>query len=196
VQEYVASYLIEHLDYALGNLFPTTFESFNPAGMPTLEVRFFPVPDFYVKSAVLSGNRNPYQPAPPELTSKFAIPLILSLKLAIWPILPIPLRQARQAKLCAKTYPGHYKFGAAYNGGKFRNPRGLQSNGNYLIYFGANQAVYRAEAGSNRGLDLELAYDWSPGDVNRQNSQLITGFRCNGLISQRDQDGLGLRLCL
>src|SRR5271155_3312221 len=80
VQEYVASYLIEHLDYALGNLFPTTFESFNPAGMPTLEVRFFPVPDFYVKSAVLSGNRNPYQPAPPELTSKFAIPLILSLK--------------------------------------------------------------------------------------------------------------------
>ena len=36
VQEYGASYLIEPLDYALGNLFPTTFESFNPAGTPAL----------------------------------------------------------------------------------------------------------------------------------------------------------------
>jgi porin len=76
------------------------------------------------------------------------------------------------------------------NGGKFSNPQGLQSNGNYLIYFGANQAVYRPEAGSNRGLDLELAYDRCPGDVNRQNTQLPTGFRPNGLIPHRDQDGL------
>ena len=29
-QEYGASYLIEPLDYALGNLFPTTYESFDP----------------------------------------------------------------------------------------------------------------------------------------------------------------------
>jgi porin len=29
-QEYGASYIIEPLDYALGNLFPTTFESFDP----------------------------------------------------------------------------------------------------------------------------------------------------------------------
>src|SRR5271163_4408285 len=64
LQEYGASYLIEPLDYALGNLFPTTFESFNPPGTPAIEARFFPVPQFYVKSAVLSGNRNPYQQDP------------------------------------------------------------------------------------------------------------------------------------
>ncbi len=54
----------------------------------------------------------------------------------------------------------------------------------------ANQAVYRPAAGSNRGLDLDFGYDWSPGDVNRQNTQLTAGFRYNGLIPHRDQDSL------
>jgi RNA polymerase sigma-70 factor, ECF subfamily len=46
-QEYGASYLIEPLDYALGNLFSTTYESFNPAATPAAELRFVPTPNFY-----------------------------------------------------------------------------------------------------------------------------------------------------
>jgi porin len=53
-----------------------------------------------------------------------------------------------------------------------------------------NQAVYRPTPGSNRGLDLDFGFDWSPSDVNRQNSQLTAGFRYTGLIPQRDHDGL------
>src|SRR5271163_4215262 len=61
VQEYGASYLIEPLDYALGNLFPTTFESFDPAATPAAQIQVIPWRTFYIKAAVLSGNRNPYQ---------------------------------------------------------------------------------------------------------------------------------------
>lgn len=49
----------EPLDYALGTLFPTTFESFDPAATPALEICFYSVSNFYVKSAVLAGDRNP-----------------------------------------------------------------------------------------------------------------------------------------
>ena len=38
-QEYGGSWLIEPMGYAFGNLFSSTFESFNPAGTPGAEVR-------------------------------------------------------------------------------------------------------------------------------------------------------------
>ena len=52
----------------------------------------------------------------------------------------------------------------------------------------ANQALYRAEAGSNRGLDATFGFDWSPDDVNRLNSQITAGVRYNGPIASRPQD--------
>jgi len=91
-----------------------------------------------------------------------------------------------------KTYPGIYKFGAAYNGGKFTNAAGIESSGNYLIYGMANQAVYRSDAGSNRGLDATIGFDWSADDVNRENSQITAGVRYNGPIPSRLQDGVAL----
>jgi len=39
-----------------------------------------------------------------------------------------------------KSYPGAYKFGGVYNGGKFSDPAGHMSNSNYLIYGMASQA--------------------------------------------------------
>src|SRR5206468_1728587 len=59
-QEYGASYVIEPLNYAFGNLFSTTYESFAPAATPAALVQIIPWRTFYVKSAVLSGNRNPF----------------------------------------------------------------------------------------------------------------------------------------
>jgi porin len=54
------SYIMEPLGYALGNLFAADYESFDPAGTPAAEVRYVPSKHFYVKSAIFSGNRNPY----------------------------------------------------------------------------------------------------------------------------------------
>jgi hypothetical protein len=39
----------------------------------------------------------------------------------------------------------------------------------------ALQAVHRAEAGSNRGLDVTFGYDNSPNDITQQNSMVHGG---------------------
>ena len=187
-QKYGPSYIIEPLDYAMGNLFSTTYESFNPAATPAAEIRVVPTRNFYVKSAVLAGNRDPYVQDPTGFHFKIADTPVFVYEVAY---LIEPHRS--NASNSAKTYPGTYKFGAAYNGGKFQSANsGNRSTGNYLIYAMANQAVYRSTPGLNRGLDLDFGFDWSPSDANRQNSQLTAGLRYNGLIPHRDRDGLAL----
>jgi porin len=189
-QEFGASYVMEPLDYALGNLFPTTFESFDPAATPAVEVRYFPTSDFYLKSAVLAGNRNPYQQDPTGF----------NFKIRDIPVFVFEAGYTRHAedfsgqksRFAQKSYPSIFKFGAAYNGGKFTNAAGIQGKGNYLIYGMANQALYRSEAGSNRGLDAMFAFDWSPNDVNRENSTITAGVRYNGPIPSRSQDGVAM----
>lgn len=187
-QEYGASYLIEPLDYALGNLFPTTYESFNPAATPAAQIQFYPWRTLFIKSAVLAGNRNPYQQDPTGF----------NFQIRNTPVFVYEIGFTRDANdlagqtshLGRKSYPGIYKFGAAYNGGKFTNASGTQSTGNYLIYGMANQALYRSDAGTNTGLDATIGFDWSPGDLNRENSQITAGVRYNGPIPSRSQDGV------
>lgn len=187
-QEFGASYLIEPLDYALGNLFPTTFESFDPAATPAVELRYFPVGDFYLKSAVLAGNRDPYQQDPTGFNFKIRDTPVFVFEAGY--TLHAEDFSGQKSRFTQKSYPSIFKFGAAYNGGKFPNAAGIQSSGNYLIYGMANQAVYRSGAGSNRGLDATFAFDWSPNDVNRENSQITAGVRYNGPIPSRLQDGV------
>ncbi|HYL85467.1 MAG TPA: carbohydrate porin [Candidatus Angelobacter sp.] len=187
-QEFGASYLIEPLDYALGNLFPTTFESFDPAATPAVELRYFPVGDFYLKSAVLAGNRDPYQQDPTGFNFKIRDTPVFVFEAGY--ALHAEDFSGQKSRFTQKSYPSIFKFGAAYNGGKFPNAAGIQSSGNYLIYGMANQAVYRSGAGSNRGLDATFAFDWSPNDVNRENSQITAGVRYNGPIPSRLQDGV------
>jgi porin len=52
----------------------------------------------------------------------------------------------------------------------------------------ASQALFRSEAGSNRGLDATFGFDWSSGDVNRENSQITAGARFNAPFSHRPKD--------
>jgi porin len=192
-QEYGASYLIEPLDYAFGNLFSTTYESFNPAGTPAAQVQVYPWRTLYIKSAVLSGNRNPYQQDPTGFHFEIKNTPVFVSEIGFThdmqnPYGPTPDGHGR------KTYPGIYKFGAAYNNGKFTNAAGIQSSGNYLVYGAANQALYRSSEGSSRGLDALIGFDWSPNDVNRENSQTTAGLRYNGPIERRPQDGVAFAL--
>jgi porin len=76
----------------------------------------------------------------------------------------------------------------AFNGGKFSDPAGHTSNSNYLIYGMASQAVFRTDAGSNRGLDATFGFDWSPGDVSRENVQITAGTRFNAPFGSRKMD--------
>jgi carbohydrate-selective porin OprB len=185
VQEYGSSYLMEPLGYALGSLFVTTYESFAPAATPAAEIMFLPSKHLYVKSAVLAGNRNPYGEDTTGLSFKIKdSPVVVS---EIGYLNGSP--DVNSSLPTGKSYPGKYKFGSSYNLGDFVDPVTLvKSARNYLLYFMANQAVYRRQEGSNKGLDVDFAFDWSPDDVNRVNEQITGGLRYNGPMPRREKD--------
>jgi len=185
-QEYGASYVIEPLNYAFGNLFSSTYESFAPAGTPAALIEVIPWRTVYVKSAVLSGNRNPFEQDPNGLHFAIRDTPVFASEIGFTHDAEAPSGQATD--YARKRYPAVYKFGATYNAGKFTDSAGNQRNGNYLIYGMANQAIFRSEAGSNRGLDVTLAFDWSPGDISREHRQITAGVRYNGAIPRRPRD--------
>jgi len=186
-QEYGGSWLIEPMGYAFGNLFSSIFESFNPAGTPGAEVRVAPRHDFYIKSAVMAGNRDPYHQDPTG--TNFQIRDTPDFLFEAGYLLHPPAGSlVNSATTSRKSYPGTYKFGGVYNGGKFPDPAEHSSSGNYLIYGMASQAVFRSDRGSNRGLDATFGFDYSPGDVSRENVQLTAGARFNAPFGRREKD--------
>jgi len=78
-----------------------------------------------------------------------------------------------------KGYSGLYQFGASYNPGKFTTASGASQAGDYLLYWIANQALWRLDPKGAKGLDGTLAFDWSPPNVNRNNTILTAGLRFN-----------------
>jgi carbohydrate-selective porin OprB len=193
-QDYGGSWLIEPMGYAFGNLFGSIFESFNPAGTPGVEVRFAPKRSFYVKSAVMSGNRDPYHqdPTGTNFEIKNSANFLFEAGYLLHPLDDRPSGTSGAA--ATKVYPGSYKFGGIYNGGKFPDAAGGMSSGNYLIYGMASQAVFRTDAGSNRGLDVTAGFDYSPGDVARENVQVTVGGRFNAPFASRKNDRAGVAL--
>ena len=193
-QDYGGSWLIEPMGYAFGNLFGSIFESFDPAGTPGVEVRFAPKRSFYVKSSVMSGNRDPYHqdPTGTNFEIKNSANFLFEAGYFLHP--PDDGTSGASGAAPTKTYPGSYKFGGIYNGGKFADAAGVMSSGNYLIYGMASQAVFRTDAGSNRGLDVTAGFDYSPGDVARENVQVTVGGRFNAPFASRQKDRVGVAL--
>jgi porin len=180
-QQYGSSYIMEPLGYALGNLFTADYESFDPAGTPAAEIRYLPSKHFYLKSAIFSGNRNPYHDDINGLNFKFKDTPVIASE-AGYLVDPTP-------SSIAKTYPGSYAFGSTINPGPFPNiVTGQRSSTNYLVYFMANQRIYRPQAASERGLDLNFAFDWTPDDITKNFSQVTGGVRYHGLIPRRERD--------
>ena len=188
-------YTIEPLNYALGNIFGATYLTFNPAGVPAAYVRLDgfranerPIHGVYAKSAVFSGNKNPYQQDPTGLHYVIAnSPVIATEAGYLW---DAPVGPDQPMPGDRKVYPGIYRFGGVVNyNGIFTDPfTGPITKGSYLYYFMASQAVYRADVGSNRGPDLTFAYDNSPNSTNRQNSMITAGGVYHGIVPRRTMD--------
>jgi porin len=143
VQQYGETYIMEPLGYALGNLSAADYEPFAPAATPAAEIRYVPSLRFYVKSAIFSGNRNQLSDDPSGTHFKFKDTPVIASETGFL-VDPMP-------SSTAKTYPGSYELGATFNPGPFSNiVTGQKSRTNYLVYFMANQRIYRARAGSER----------------------------------------------
>jgi porin len=175
------SYVMDPLGYSLGNLFTADYESFDPASTPAAEVRVVPTRHIYLKSAAFSGNRNPFHDDVNGLHLQFRDNPVIAAE-AGYLVDPTP-------STAWKMYPGSYKFGVTTNPGPFDNVvTGVRTSGNYLLYFMANQAVYRPQAGGDQGLDLNFAVDWTPDDITSVYSQVTGGARYHGLIPHRRMD--------
>jgi porin len=177
-QHYAASFIFEPMGYALGNLF-TVYESFDPPSTPALEVRVVPVHDLYVKSMVEAGDREPFAHNPTGLVPQFlGVPVSIS-EIGFTPGKSATGVRAFDSVESRKGYSGLYRFGAIYNPGEFMTASGVVQSGNYLMYWMANQALWRLEPGGAKGLDGTLSFDWSPASTNRNNTILTAGLRFN-----------------
>ncbi len=178
-QHYAASFIFEPMGYALGNL-STTFETFDPPSTPAMELRVVPRRNIYVKSMVLAADRFQYSHNPTGLVPQFrGAPLSVS-EIGFSPRKKASSVRAFDNVESRKGYSGLYQFGAAYNPGKFANPRSTTPRSrNYLLYLMASQALWRVDRHESKGLDATVSFDWSPANVNRNNRLLTAGLRFN-----------------
>ena len=175
-QHHAASFIFEPMGYALGNLF-TDFESFDPPSTPALEVRVIPIHNFYVKSMVEAEDREPF-----AHNSTGFVPQFRGTPVSVSEIGFTPGKKATNVRAfdtveSRQGYSGLYQFGASYNPGKFTTASGLRQSGNYLLYWMASQALWRVDRQGAKGLDGTIAYDWSPSNINRNNTLFTAGLR-------------------
>jgi carbohydrate-selective porin OprB len=175
-QHYASSFIFEPMGYALGNLF-TDFESFDPPSTPAMEVRVVATHNFYVKSMVEAEDRTPFANNPTGFVPQFhGVPVSIS-EIGFTPGKKASSVRAFDNVETRKGYSGLYQFGASYNPGKFTTATNETRPGNYLLYWMANQAIWRVDPKEGKGLDATFAYDWSPPDVNQNNTMLTAGLR-------------------
>jgi porin len=177
-QHYAVSFIFEPMGYALGNLF-TDFESFDPPSTPAAEVRVVPLEYLYVKSMVIAEDRDPFSHNPTGLVPQFHGGTVIVSEIGFTPGKKAYSVRAFDNVETRKGYSGLYQFGASYNPGDFRTATGKRESGNYLLYWMASQALWRVDPNAAKGLDVTFAYDWSPPDINRNNSLLTAGLRFN-----------------
>jgi len=178
-QHDAASFIFEPMGYALGNLF-NTFESFDPPSTPALEIRVVPIHHLYVKSMVEAEDRDPFAHNPTGFVPQFrGAPVSIS-EIGFTPGQKASGVRAFDNVESRKGYSGLYQFGASYNPGKFNTPASTKlTSGNYLLYWMASQSLWRVDPREAKGLDATLAYDWSPADINRNNTMFTAGLRFN-----------------
>jgi carbohydrate-selective porin OprB len=177
-QHDATSFIFEPMGYALGNLF-TDFESFDPPSTPAAELRIVPIPHLYVKSMVEAEDREPFAHNPTGFVPQFrGVPVSIS-EIGFTPGKKASSVRAFDNVETRKGYSGLYQFGASYNPAHFTTAAGVRQSGNYLLYWMASQALWRLHPTEGKGLDGTFAYDWSPANVNRNNTLLTAGLRFN-----------------
>ncbi|MGA2850337.1 MAG: carbohydrate porin [Terracidiphilus sp.] len=191
VEHYGASFIFEPMGYALGNLF-TTYESFDPPSTPAMELRVLPFTRFYAKSIVFAADRYPYSHNFIGLVPQFRGAVMNVSEIGFSPGLKSTAVRGFDNVGTRNGYSGLYKFGGAYNPGKFAIPdQSTPRAGNYLLYWMANQAIWRRDKTESKGIDATISYDWSPANVNRNDREFNAGlrynepfpFRCHNTIS-------------
>jgi carbohydrate-selective porin OprB len=178
-QHYAASFIMEPMGYALGNL-STTYASFDPPSTSAMELRVAPTLHFYTKAMVFGADRFPYTHNQTGLVPQFRGAAASASEIGFRTGETASSPRASDTVETRRGYTGLYKFGAIYNPGRFPVPgSSAPRSGDYLLYWMANQALWRRDRLEGRGLDGTASYDWSPASVNQTNSEFTVGLRYN-----------------
>ena len=191
-QDYGKSYVFVPLADDLDNLF-TTIESFDPPSTPAMEISVAPLRHVYVKSMVLAGDRAPFSHNPTGLVPQFRGTPVSVSEVGFTPGKKASAVHGPENVESRKGYSGLYQFGAAYNPGNFTMPASSTTrSGNYLLYWMASQSLWRVDPKEAKGVDGTFAYDWSPANVNRNNTTLSAGLRFNEPLPLRIHNTMAL----
>jgi len=177
-QQYGTSFVFEPMSYALPNL-STTYETGSPATTPGLQLSVAPMRKVYLASMVMAGDKTPFEHNPTGLVPQFKGAPVSAYEIGFTPGNKGTSMRPADNVGTRKGYSGVYKFGASYNPGKFTTATSSTQSGNYLLYWMANQALWRVDPKEGRGLDATLAYDWSPPNLNSTHTALTAGLRFN-----------------
>jgi carbohydrate-selective porin OprB len=177
-QHYAASFIFEPMGYALGNLF-TDIESFDPPSTPAAEIRVVPMEHVYVKTMLLTGDPAPFTHNPTGFVPEFHGNPVSVAEIGFTPGKKATTIRAFDTVETRKGYSGLYQIGASYNPGQFTTATNETRSGNNLWYVMASQAIWRGDPTQAKGLDATIAYDWSPTNVNRNNTLFTAGVRFN-----------------
>ncbi len=172
VQEYGASFVMEPLDYAFGNLFGDITATFDPASKPGVELQLHPYGGFYIKSEFQGGETNPYGPNDHhglgfDLTGSGVLATEVGWRhddVSVAPQRPVPSEKMEgkdgtdskavsavgntikdgPRTLFEWTLPAVYKLGIYNNFADFTEPNtGRVIHDNYLVYGMVNQGLFR-----------------------------------------------------
>ena len=191
-QHDAVSFIFEPMGYALGNLF-NTFEVFDPPSTPAAEIRVVPMEHLYLKSMVLSGDPAPFTHNPTGFVLQFHGKAVPVSEIGFTPGKKATAVRAFDNVESRKGYSGLYQIGASYNPGQFTSASGATpQSGNHLVYVMASQALWRVDPTEAKGLDGTFAYDWSPTDINRNNTLFTAGLRFNEPLPVRFHNTMSL----
>jgi porin len=177
-QQYGTSFVFEPMSYALPNL-STTYETGSPATTAGLQLTIAPRHNLYLAAMVMAGDKTPFAHNPTGLIPQFKGAPVSTYEVGFTPGNKGPSLRPADNVATRRGYLGVYKFGAAYNPGKFTTATGATTSGNYLLYWMANQALWRVDPQGGKGLDATFAYDWSPPNLNSTHTALTAGLRFN-----------------
>jgi porin len=104
---------------------------------------------------VSAAVRNPYSYNPTGFVPQFRGSAMSLSEIGYSPGRQASAVRAQDNVEARKGYAGLYRFGAAYNPGKFASTSSNKPvSGNYLIYGSASQALHRTGPDTDRGIDL------------------------------------------
>jgi len=200
LQTYIGSFVNEPLFYNFGNMFNAR-ASYDPESGPGVNLKIIPNKHFFVQTGYF---------LPPDDGEAHVYPTGFNYKNGSHGATSdtaVGFYTDPGAPSTRKAYPGSYQFGFTYNGSKAGscNPitgcsgfldysTGKYVDGNYSVYFQANQSVYRVAAGSNRGLDAAFGVNTGPQDKSKVPTEFTGGLIFRGPIAQRSKDSLALGL--